>query len=88
MGKYDPLGRHLRRQKGAIYEMSFRDIERVLGALLPRAAYRPQWWASEAPDAAHRAAWMAAGYEADADVAAERVRFARPACEATANSGK
>jgi hypothetical protein len=80
MGKYDLLGRHLRRQKGAVYEMTFRDIERVLSALLPRAAHRPEWWTNDPAAArhAHSAAWLAAGYLAEVDVAAERVRFARP----------
>jgi len=39
MAKYDPLEAHLRRQKTATYEMTFRDIERVLAALLPRRAW-------------------------------------------------
>lgn len=90
MGKYDPLGGHLRRQKGAVYEMTFRDIERVLGALLPRAAHRSDWWTNDLspPRAAHRAAWLEAGYKAQADVAAERVRFVRPKGNAAAIAGK
>jgi preprotein translocase subunit Sec63 len=27
--------------------MSFRDFERVLGALLPKSAHRAEWWANE-----------------------------------------
>jgi hypothetical protein len=80
MGKYDPLERHLRRQKGASYEMSFRDIERVLGELLPKSARRAEWWANEqSPDTRHVQckAWLRAGYRALPQPSAERVRFER-----------
>ena len=79
MGKYDPLEHHLRRQCTATYEMSFRDIERVLGALLPKSSRRPEWWANEAAATRHVQckAWLRAGYRAVASPAAERVRFER-----------
>lgn len=44
MNKYDPLSGHLRRQKLAEFEMTFVEIERVFGAMLPNSAARPQWW--------------------------------------------
>ena len=37
MAKYEPLHDHLRRPKTALYEMTFRDIERVLAVLLPKS---------------------------------------------------
>jgi hypothetical protein len=80
MGKYDPLEGHLRRQKTATYEMTFRDIERVLGALLPKIAHRPEWWANEqTPKTRHVQckAWLRAGYRAVPQTHAERVRFER-----------
>ncbi|TAL28148.1 MAG: hypothetical protein EPN98_23910 [Phenylobacterium sp.] len=80
MGKYDPLEGHLRRQKAAIYEMTFRDIERVLGELLPRSAHRPEWWANEQdPTTRHvqSKAWLRAGFRALPLTPAERVRFER-----------
>lgn len=80
MGKYDPLEHHLRGQSTATYEMSFRDIERLLGALLPKSCRRPEWWANEqAAETRHVQckAWLRAGYRAVASPATERVRFER-----------
>lgn len=80
MAKYDPLEGHLRRQKTASYEMTFRDIERVLGGLLPKSAHRPEWWANEqSPDTRHVQckAWLRAGYRTEPRVHSESVRFTR-----------
>jgi hypothetical protein len=60
--------------------MSFRDIERVLGALLPKSCRRPEWWGNERGPASRHVqcqAWLRAGYRAVATPAAERVRFER-----------
>ena len=44
MAKYEPLRRYLARQKTARVELTFTDIERMIGAFLPKAAARPTWW--------------------------------------------
>ena len=80
MAKYDPLLDHLRRQKTDLYEMTFRDIERVLAALLPKSAQRPEWWSNETSRDSHHVqcrAWLEAGYGAHPIKGAERVRFKR-----------
>ncbi|MBU1376498.1 MAG: hypothetical protein KKE02_06525 [Alphaproteobacteria bacterium] len=80
MGKYDPLEGHLRRQKAATYDMSFRDIERLLGALLPARARRPDWWAyddAQGSGPVQCLAWRRAGYRAHLLKDDERVRFER-----------
>lgn len=80
MGKYDPLAAHLRRQRTAEYEMSFRDIEQVIGAVLPKSASRPQWWANVTdPHTTHvqREAWRTARYDAFLITGRDRVRFRR-----------
>ncbi|WP_293481581.1 hypothetical protein, partial [Phenylobacterium sp.] len=67
MGKYDPLSGHLRRQALPEFEMSFSEIERVLGAMLPKSADRPQWWANVSDrrtSHVQREAWRSAGYDA------------------------
>jgi hypothetical protein len=82
MGKYDPLGAHMRRQRAQIYEMSFRDIERVLGALLPKGAQRAEWWSNPSGagvSTVQSKAWRDVGYEAELLKAEERVRFTRVA---------
>lgn len=80
MGKYDALEAHLRRQKAATYEMSFRDIERILGALLPKHAFRAEWWANDElqdPSLVQCRAWLRCRYRADLLEGDERVRFTR-----------
>jgi hypothetical protein len=65
MGKYDPLYHFLRRKRDGELRMSFRDLERVLGAMLPNGACRAEWWAKAdgAPDV-QQVAWSQAGYDA------------------------
>lgn len=79
MGKYDPLRRYLIRQKGRRVELSFNEIERLIGAYLPKAALRAQWWdgGQDAPsEAAQLKAWLGAGYRARLKTV-ERVEFER-----------
>jgi len=80
LGKYDALEAHLRRQKAGVYEMTFRDIERTLGALLPKGAHRAEWWANEETNDSRRVqckAWLRARYRAALLGGDERVRFTR-----------
>ncbi|MDZ4372631.1 MAG: hypothetical protein U1C74_14570 [Phenylobacterium sp.] len=80
MGKYDPLEAHLRRQKAATYDMTFRDIERILGVLLPKRALRPEWWGNEPGldiGQVQRRAWLNARYKAALLKSGECVRFTR-----------
>lgn len=79
MGKYDPLARHLRRKNGSDVLMSFADIERVIGAMLPKSASLPAWWGNErSADTRHVQcrSWTDAGFEA-ALLPGEQVRFRR-----------
>lgn len=80
LGKYDRLADHLRKKKLATYEMSFAEVERVLGAMLPNSARRPEWWANETlPQTRHVQcrAWLTAGYKAFLQPTRDRVRFER-----------
>ena len=80
MAKYDPLRRFLRRSRLSEVDMSFADIERVIGDMLPKSAERPQWWANEAdPSGRHVQAgsWREAGYDAFLIAGAEKVIFRR-----------
>ena len=80
MAKYDPLLLYLRRQKVDALELSFREIENMIGGLLPKSAGQLQWWANADADA--RAiqcrAWLDAGYHARLAPAEDRVVFTRP----------
>lgn len=67
MPKYTPLFDYLRRKVGPEVEMSFAQIERVIGAMLPNSSSRPQWWANERSVETRHVqcnAWLDAGYEA------------------------
>jgi hypothetical protein len=84
MAKYDPLKRYLSRQKTARVDLTFRDVERIIGAMLLNSAARPQWWANEASAASthvQAAAWREAGYKAFLE-GGERVRFERASASA------
>lgn len=79
MAKYEPLRRYLARQKTARVELSFTDIERMIGAFLPKAAGRSHWWdgiEADVPTAVQIQAWRAAGYRAQLTTR-ERVVFER-----------
>jgi hypothetical protein len=78
MPKYKPLFDYLRRKSAAELVLSFADIERVIGAMLPNSASRPQWWANEqSEDTRHvqASAWLDAGYEAFLIAGHDKVRF-------------
>jgi hypothetical protein len=78
MSKYDPLQQFLRRKRPATIELSFTDIERIIGAPLPKRSSDLAWWRE--PDSnprlgGHQQAWLQAGYVAEPLLAEERVRF-------------
>ncbi len=77
MAKYDPLKRYLSRQKAPRVDLTFTEVERIIGAMLPKSAARPQWWANEADtETSHVqvAAWRDAGFKAFL-AGPEQVRF-------------
>lgn len=80
MAKYDPLRDYLRKQTVRDIELSFAEIERLIGGMLPNSAARPQWWANvQDPNTTHvqRKAWRDAGYDAFLIAGRDRVRFTR-----------
>lgn len=67
MAKYDPFGAYLSLRRDEEFEISFEEVERILGDALPLSASRPQWWANETdPDSSHvqSRSWRNAGYDA------------------------
>lgn len=78
MSKYDRLRDHLRHQRHAEFELTFKEMEAILGFALPASADRPQWWANQvAPGRPQREAWRAAGYDAFLVAGSQRVKFRR-----------
>lgn len=80
MAKYDPLRDFLKKQRTDQLEMSFTEIERKIGYMLPKSANLQQWWANTTdPATTHvqRKAWGDAGYDAFLIAGSDRVRFRR-----------
>lgn len=84
MGKYDALGVFLRRWKfrndAEGVELSFNQIESLIGGLLPRGAAAPEWWCINGHadrSTPHRRVWLEAGFDAIAEPKAEKVYFRR-----------
>lgn len=46
MKKFDLLADHLRSQTLGTFELTFAQIEALIGSKLPKSAYRPQYWAN------------------------------------------
>ncbi|WP_182713174.1 toxin-antitoxin system, antitoxin component [Brevundimonas aurantiaca] len=79
MAKYAPLATYLRRQRRAEVILTFRDIERIISGLLPKAAATERWWKAErgAPVTPQQLALADAGFLAEPHLRAETVRFIR-----------
>lgn len=80
MGKYEPLGDHLRALQGNNWNANFDEIERVLGFRLPKSARDHRaWWSNHSGGNHSQAAvWVEAGWETrDIDQKRERIRFER-----------
>jgi hypothetical protein len=79
MGKYEPLGEFLRKQRTARVPMSFQDIERVTGVKLPpKAQHHRAWWSNNPSNNVMTKVWLAAGYETEqVDMAGRKLVFRR-----------
>lgn len=76
MSKYRPLETFLRASTGRV-ELSFRDIEEILGFRLPRSARRhAAWWSNSGGTHVQSHAWTAAKYRTEkVALADERLVF-------------
>ena len=64
--KYAPLEAYLRDSGRARMPMTFEDIERLIGARLPPAAFRRRaLWSNDAGNWVMTKAWLAAGYRTE-----------------------
>jgi len=79
MSKYTPLRQYLSRIQDPEVTLSFADIERILGRLLPPSARTHRtWWANHGGTMVHQLAWVSAGWRVDdLDLSRERVRLRR-----------
>ena len=80
MSRYEPLAQFLAGKKADTWEASFEEIEKRLGAPLPRSAYKyPAWWANQTgPGHSQTRGWRSVGWRTcDLDLERRRVRFER-----------
>ena len=73
MSKYQALGEHLGHLHASEWRPTFHELERMIGADLPKAAHKASWWQDS--DKGHAATWTAAGWSAEPDVESEIVIF-------------
>lgn len=80
MGKYEPLGDHLRALADDQWNASFDEIENILGFRLPNSARDHRaWWSNHiGGNHSQTAVWVEAGWETrDVDQAHGLIRFTR-----------
>lgn len=79
MGKYEPLTVFLQKQRVDHVEMSFAEIERVVGFKLPRSSQKHRaWWSNSPSNSVMTAAWLAAGFESEqVDMEGRKLVFRR-----------
>lgn len=76
MAKYDALRDHLTSRTGDTVNMTFAEVEEIVGPLPPTARSTRQWWANDSKVQAK--AWRAAGWHVGStNLTAERVVFDR-----------
>ena|SRR5271170_6840691 len=79
MGKYEPLSEFLRKQRAENIELTFGEIERIVGFKLPKSAkeYRA-WWSNSPTNSVMTKAWLDAGFESEqVDMAGGKLVFRR-----------
>lgn len=80
MSKYRPLQDYLRGQSCLRLELTFVEIELIIGNQLPPSAYSPRWWTvakSSRRYALWQTAWSDAGYVAILHPGTDRVETRR-----------
>ena len=80
MSKYSALRRQLEQEPGPSIEMTFGEIDHIIGGLPPSARRYSAWWSNEREGKHVQAhAWMDAGWRvANVNLTAEKVRFNKP----------
>ncbi len=79
MGKYEPLGQFLRKQRRQEVPLTFREIEKITGVKLPpKAQHHRAWWSNNPDNNVMTKVWLEAGFEsAQVDIEARKLVFRR-----------
>lgn len=91
MGKYEPLGDYLRKQRATLVPMTFAEIERIIGSKLPKSQQYPAWWSNSTTNNVMTQVWLDAGFQTEqVDPEKRKVVFRRvapsPLAEDTSDS--
>lgn len=87
MGRYEPLRAFLADQTGERVPVTFRQIEKILGAGLPNSKRYPAWWSNNPSNNPMTKVWLEAGFLTEqVDVTAERLTFRRAGAETPSSS--
>ncbi len=65
MGKYEPLGQFLRKQKRDRVPMTFAEIEKILNAKLPASKSSRAFWSNNPDNNVMTRVWVEAGFETE-----------------------
>lgn len=86
MSKYSALTQRLQRSGDRTIDLSFREVDDLVGGLPPSARYNRTWWGNSVSGARVQAqAWFAAGRIVEqVNLMDERVRFSTPFASAEA----
>ena len=89
MGKYEPLGQFLRKQRTRDVPLTFREIEKIIGVKLPpKAQHQRAWWSNNPDNNVMTKVWLAAGFEsAQVDMEGRKLVFRRAVKAPEAPSG-
>jgi len=79
MNKYAPLEIHLKTNGHSHIQMTFSDIESIIGDNLPQSARKHRaWWSNNPSNSVITYAWLSAGYKtAQVDMGGEKLAFQR-----------
>lgn len=82
--KYELLGKHLKTSNFDRIEMTFDEVEDVIGSALPRSKVYPAWWSNNPSNNPMTKVWLTAGYRTEqVDIEGCKLVFRRD----TENSG-
>jgi hypothetical protein len=89
MGKYEPLGHFLRKQRAGEVPLTFREIETITGTRLPpKAQHQRAWWSNNSANNVMTKVWLEAGFEsAQVDIEARKLVFRRVSKHGKASGG-
>src|SRR5579875_516330 len=79
MSKYQPLADFLNHLEADEWRPTFMELERLLGAELPKSARKQEtWWSNDSKAGKHAEAWIGAGWTTERpDLEKEQVTFRR-----------